>query len=98
LTLPPGVKLIFPDESVVTKFYFKIAGLGKWAGGTYYVYFDVPKDYPYSPPECLWNHSMKPDTGGVAPIYHPNIDLKGKICLNVLNIDKEHGWKAHLGI
>ena len=51
-----------------------------WQGGKYKFTLDVPSDYPIKPPKA------KLET----PIYHPNIDLDGNVCLNILRDD----WSA----
>lgn len=44
--------------------------------------FDFPQRYPFVAPEVRF----------VSPIYHPNVDMKGRICLDILK-DK---WSAVL--
>ena len=57
---------------------------GYWKGASYHFSFSIPPHYPHSPPkvECK------------TKIYHPNIDLQGKVCLNILRED----WKPVLDI
>ena len=55
-----------------------------WKGGKYKFSVVVPLTYPYEAP--------KPHCD--TQIYHPNIDMQGAVCLNILRKD----WKPVLGI
>lgn len=75
----------FPKPNDLTNFNVVIKpDSGYWKGATYQFIFNVPSHYPHSPPkvECK------------TKIYHPNIDLQGKVCLNILRED----WRPVLDI
>ena len=75
----------FPNPNDLTKFNVTISpDSGYWKGATYEFVLTIPKDYPHRPPivEML------------GKIYHPNIDLEGKVCLNILRED----WRPVLDI
>ena len=55
---------------------------GYWKGATIVFDVDVPIDSPHKAPKVLCD----------TPIYHPNIDTMGKVCLNILRED----WKPVL--
>merc|ERR1719273_1809723 len=51
----------------------KIAS-GYWKGAAYRFNFKIPPKYPFDGPKVICADK----------IYHPNIDLEGKVCVNVL--------------
>ena len=55
-----------------------------WQGGKYEFTVEVSPSYPHDAPKCLC----------LTQIYHPNIDLQGHVCLNILRDD----WRPVLGI
>ena len=57
---------------------------GLYSGGAFLFSFAVPPSYPHDPPKvkCLTR------------VFHPNIDLEGNVCLNVLRED----WKPVLTV
>jgi ubiquitin-conjugating enzyme E2 M len=57
---------------------------GLWRGATYNFQFIIPDNYPYQPPKVTCQ----------TKIYHPNIDLQGNVCLNLLKAD----WRPILTI
>mmetsp|Transcript_1090 Transcript_1090/g.3187 ORF Transcript_1090/g.3187 Transcript_1090/m.3187 type:complete len:211 (-) Transcript_1090:965-1597(-) len=77
--------ITFPKANDLTTFDVAVSpDTGYWQGATYDFTFNIPPHYPHSPPkvECK------------TKIYHPNIDLQGKVCLNILRED----WKPVLDI
>ena len=55
-----------------------------WKGGKFKFTVTVDNDYPHKPPK------VHCDT----PVYHPNIDTEGNVCLNILRGD----WQPVLGV
>lgn len=86
------MQLMMSPSPGVSAFPESDANLLKWAGtivgpeGTYYEGFEFklslefPQDYPYSAPIVKF----------VSPMWHPNVDMAGNICLDIL---KER-WSA----
>lgn len=75
----------FPNPNDLSIFDVTVSpDSGYWKGATYHFSFVIPTHYPHSPPkvDCKTR------------IYHPNIDLQGKVCLNILRED----WKPVLDI
>ncbi|XP_014801789.1 PREDICTED: ubiquitin-conjugating enzyme E2 T [Calidris pugnax] len=48
----------------------------------------VPERYPFEPPKIRF----------LTPIYHPNIDSAGRICLDVLKLPPKGAWRPALNI
>ncbi|CAN4083235.1 unnamed protein product [Withania somnifera] len=80
LNLPRSSTISFPGgKDKLMSFEITIQpDEGYYAGGKFVFSFEVPSIYPHEPPT----------------VYHPNIDLEGNVCLNVLRED----WKPVLNI
>jgi ubiquitin-conjugating enzyme E2 M len=57
---------------------------GLYKGGQFPFDIAIPQSYPHEPPKV---HC-------VPTVYHPNIDLEGNVCLNILRED----WKPVLNL
>lgn len=76
---------VFPDPNDLMNFKVVVTpDDGFWKGCQYTFDFEVPDMYPHDPPKVKCNNK----------IYHPNIDLEGNVCLNILRAD----WKPVLDI
>ena len=87
LDLPRNVVIEFPRESDIMNFDIRLNiddNSSLWYGATYHFSFSVPAAYPHEPPRVHCN----------TKIYHPNINLQGNVCLNILRAD----WKPVLCI
>lgn len=75
----------FPNPNELTSFNVIVApDSGPWVGAKYTFSFTIPALYPHEPPKVLCH----------TKIYHPNINLQGNVCLNILRED----WKPVLDI
>ncbi|PHT56541.1 NEDD8-conjugating enzyme Ubc12 [Capsicum baccatum] len=86
LNLPRACTISFPGgKDKLMNFEIKIQpDAGYYVGGKFLFSFDVPSLYPHNPPKVKCKNK----------VYHPNIDLEGNVCLNVLRED----WKPVLNI
>jgi ubiquitin-protein ligase len=57
---------------------------GPWSGAKYLFTIQIPPLYPHEPPKVTCR----------TKIYHPNINLEGNVCLNILREE----WKPVLDI
>eukprot|EP01125_Pyxidicula_operculata_P000392 TRINITY_DN10424_c0_g1_i1.p1 TRINITY_DN10424_c0_g1~~TRINITY_DN10424_c0_g1_i1.p1 ORF type:complete len:241 (+),score=71.80 TRINITY_DN10424_c0_g1_i1:49-771(+) len=81
----PGVTLHVEEKSDFRTFKVDVEPQeGLWAKAKYNFIIKIPADYPYQPPEVTCD----------TLVYHPNIDLKGRVCLNILRFE----WSAALGL
>lgn len=81
----PGLSA-FPNDENLMRWTATIEGPADtpYAGLTFKLAFQFTPQYPYSPPGVLFK----------TPIYHPNVDFSGRICLDILK-DK---WSATYSI
>lgn len=86
LNLPKGCNIEFPNgKDDLMNFEVTIRpDEGYYLGGTFLFTFQVSPVYPHEPPKVKCK----------ARVYHPNIDLEGNVCLNILRED----WKPVLNI
>ena len=50
-----------------------------WAGGTYRLQLAFSEDFPAKPPSCKFS----------PPLFHPNVFPSGKVCLSILDAEKD---------
>ncbi|KAJ1992423.1 NEDD8-conjugating protein ubc12 [Dimargaris cristalligena] len=85
LSLPSTMRLDFPNPDDLMHFQLCITpDEGMYQGGCFRFSFAIDHNYPHEAPKVLCTQR----------IYHPNIDLDGKICLNILRED----WKPVLNL
>ncbi|KAL5611639.1 hypothetical protein BROUX41_000778 [Berkeleyomyces rouxiae] len=87
MTAPaPGVSAFPTGDDSLMKWDATIEGPDEtpYAGLTLRLSMSFPDNYPYAPPWVLFK----------TPIYHPNFDFSGRICLDILK-DK---WTAAYNI
>lgn len=85
LELPHNAKLKLPNKDNLQEFQVEVTpDSGYWQNATYTFNFVIPDNYPYKPPKVTC----------VEKIYHPNIDLQGNVCLNLLKAD----WRPILTV
>lgn len=79
------MKTEFPDPDDILNFVLTIdPDEGLYRGGQFTFTFAVNQNFPHDPPKVRCREK----------IYHPNIDLEGKVCLNILRED----WKPVLNL
>lgn len=75
LELPPTMELNFPDPSNIMQFEVVICpDEGFYNRGRFRFRVQVNDNYPHDPPKVKCMQT----------VYHPNLDLDGNVCLNIL--------------
>ncbi|KAJ0030362.1 hypothetical protein Pint_13165 [Pistacia integerrima] len=59
-----------------------------YAKGVFEIKIQIPERYPFQPPSVTF----------ATPIYHPNIDNGGRICLDILSLPPKGAWQPSLNI
>ena len=79
------MRLEFPNQDDILNFTLIIdPDEGMYKNGTFYFNFAINQNFPHDPPKVKCTQK----------IYHPNIDLEGNVCLNILRED----WKPVLNL
>jgi len=85
LALGSTMKMHFPNPDDILNFMLTIEpDEGMYKGGTFNFTFTINQNFPHDPPKVKCTQK----------IYHPNIDLEGNVCLNILRED----WKPVLNL
>jgi ubiquitin-conjugating enzyme E2 M len=85
LDLPSTMDIQYPDPDDQLNFTLVInPDEGMYKGGSFKFNFAINQNFPHDPPKVKCTQK----------IYHPNIDLEGNVCLNILRED----WKPVLNL
>jgi len=85
LSLGSTMKTTFPNPDDILNFTLSIEpDEGMYKGGRFNFSFAINQNFPHDPPKVKCKEK----------IYHPNIDLEGNVCLNILRED----WKPVLNL
>ncbi|KAK9471531.1 ubiquitin-conjugating enzyme/RWD-like protein [Dipodascopsis tothii] len=85
LSLPSTMQTHFPNPDDLLNFMLTIEpDEGMYNGGSFRFSFAINDNFPHEPPKVKCTQK----------IYHPNIDLEGNVCLNILRED----WKPVLNL
>jgi ubiquitin-protein ligase len=85
LSLGTTMKTHFPNPDDILNFKLTIdPDEGMYKGGRFDFDFKINQNFPHDPPKVKCTQK----------IYHPNIDLEGNVCLNILRED----WKPVLNL
>lgn len=85
LSLSSTMKIEMPDPDDILNFTLTIEpDEGIYKGGRFRFDFKINQNFPHEPPKVKCKKK----------IYHPNIDLDGNVCLNILRED----WKPVLNL
>lgn len=85
LSLGSTMKTHFPNPDDILNFTLSLQpDEGLYKSGLFTFSFAIPSTFPHEPPKVKCQQK----------IYHPNIDLEGNVCLNILRED----WKPVLNL
>jgi ubiquitin-conjugating enzyme E2 T len=87
---PPGVAAYAPEPSDMTKIRAQITGPedSPFEGGVFLLSVNVTGRYPFEPPRCRF----------LTPVYHPNVDSGGRICLDTLKSPPAGSWSPAVSL
>ncbi|KAG9289972.1 hypothetical protein G9A89_010278 [Geosiphon pyriformis] len=85
----PGI-VCYPVDDSFLHFSAEIKGPQDtpYESGSFKVEVQIPQRYPMEPPKMQF----------ITPIYHPNVDDVGRICLDILKMPPKGSWSPSLNI
>eukprot|EP00800_Vazella_pourtalesii_P006614 TRINITY_DN18660_c0_g1_i1.p1 TRINITY_DN18660_c0_g1~~TRINITY_DN18660_c0_g1_i1.p1 ORF type:complete len:153 (-),score=28.70 TRINITY_DN18660_c0_g1_i1:186-644(-) len=78
--LPPNIHAVTVDDSNLLCWKILITPSAPYSKGAFKVHVDFTAEYPFKPPKVNFR----------TPIYHPNVDEKGQVCLPII---APENWK-----
>ncbi|XP_076874940.1 ubiquitin-conjugating enzyme E2 T [Brachyhypopomus gauderio] len=86
---PPGISC-WPVDGRTDELQAQIVGGANtpYEGGVFSLEIKIPDRYPFEPPKLRF----------LTPIYHPNIDNAGRICLDALKMPPKGAWRPSLNV
>ncbi|KAH9499986.1 Ubiquitin-conjugating enzyme E2 T [Bulinus truncatus] len=87
---PAGISCSALDDERLDSLSAQIVGASStpYEGGVFQLEIQIPDRYPFEPPRIRF----------VTPIYHPNIDKSGRICMDTLKVPPKGTWRPCLNI
>lgn len=87
--LPPGI-VCNPVADMLDTFEAVITGANgtPYEGGIFKLNIRIPERYPFEAPVAVFQ----------TPVYHPNVDSTGRICLDVLQMPPKGRWRPSLNL
>ncbi|XP_069674463.1 ubiquitin-conjugating enzyme E2 T-like [Periplaneta americana] len=81
---PPGISCSC-KEDCVDILDASIIGMQDtpYENGVFKLEIQIPEKYPFEPPHLRF----------ITPVYHPNVDVAGRICLDLLRLPPKGTWR-----
>lgn len=87
---PPGIAAYPESCRDMSMIRAEITGAddSPFENGVFHVAIQITPRYPFEPPRCRF----------ITPIYHPNIDAQGRICLDTLKSPPTGSWSPAVSL
>jgi ubiquitin-conjugating enzyme E2 T len=85
---PEGISCYTSDK--LNNFSISIIGPhgSPFEGSLFKLELEIPDRYPFVPPRLKF----------ITPVYHPNIDTEGRICMDLLKMPPNGGWRPTISL